>query len=481
MSKTFARSDAVERLRAQIDHPIVDADGHLLEIFPLVEEQVRAVAGGELAKAFAAMEPMYLGTREFQRWQPDEPRLDPLAGFWGFPTRNTLDRVTSMLPELLYRRLDEFGIDYALVYPTVGLMVCSIPETEFRCAVARALNRYYARMFDGLRDRLEPIAVIPMVTPDEAIAELDHAVLTLGLKAVVMSGVIERVTPSVDGSERRWLDTLAHASLYDYDPVWRRCVELGVVPTFHAVGFGWGTRTSPNCYVHNHIGHFAAAQEGTCRAIVFGGVARRFPDLRFAFLEGGVAWGCQLYADILGHWEKRNRDAVHNYNPAQLDLDTYEALLREHARPDIAEIIPILRANAARNADATMRYCSDDAVDDFAEAQISSPQDVADIFARQFHFGCEADDPLSAIAFNATLHPHRIRLNAMFASDIGHWDVPDMREVLPEAWELVEHGHMDAGDFEDFSFGNVTRMMKAMNPRFFDETVIAGKLSRCDK
>ena len=32
------------------------------------------------------------------------------------------------------------------------------------------------------------------------------------------------------------------------------------------------------------------------------------------------------------------------------------------------------------------------------------------------------------------------RLKALFASDIGHWDVPDIREVLPEAWELVEDG-----------------------------------------
>ena len=36
----------------------------------------------------------------------------------------------------------------------------------------------------------------------------------------------------------------------------------------------------------------------------------RKPELRFAFLEGGVAWGAQLYADLLGHYEKRNRDAV---------------------------------------------------------------------------------------------------------------------------------------------------------------------------
>ena len=40
-------------------------------------------------------------------------------------------------------------------------------------------------------------------------------------------------------------------------------------------------------------------------------------------------------------------------------------------------------------------------------------------------------------------------LNAMFASDIGHWDVPDVRGVLPEAWELVEDGRLTEEDFAE--------------------------------
>jgi len=46
----------------------------------------------------------------------------------------------------------------------------------------------------------------------------------------------------------------------------------------------------------------------------------------------------------------------------------------------------------------------------------------------------------------------------MFASDIGHWDVPDIREVLPEAWELVENEQLDEQEFADFTCGNVNRM-----------------------
>ena len=65
--------------------------------------------------------------------------------------------------------------------------------------------------------------------------------------------------------------------------------------------------------MHNHIGHFAAAGESICKALFFGGVTRRFPQLTFSFLEGGAAWGCSLLADLAGHWEKHGTSGYHYY------------------------------------------------------------------------------------------------------------------------------------------------------------------------
>jgi hypothetical protein len=49
---------------------------------------------------------------------------------------------------------------------------------------------------------------------------------------------------------------------------------------------------------------------------------------------------------------------------------------------------------------------------------------------------------------------HGTRLHAMFASDLGHWDVPDAREVLPEAWEMVERELVSPDDFRAFTYDN---------------------------
>jgi len=51
--------------------------------------------------------------------------------------------------------------------------------------------------------------------------------------------------------------------------------------------------------------------------------------------------------------------------------------------------------------------------------------------------------------------------------------VIDMRHPLPEAYELVEDGHITADNFRDFTFANAVRLWGAQNPRFFEGTRVA--------
>ena len=109
---------------------------------------------------------------------------------------------------------------------------------------------------------------------------------------------------------------LASDSDYDYDPVWAQCVKLGVAPTFHSVGYGWGSRATPSSYIHNHLGNFASSADAICRGLVMGGVPERFPqiEIRLHGRRGGLGALALLRSDFaLG---KRNRTALENYNPA---------------------------------------------------------------------------------------------------------------------------------------------------------------------
>ena len=461
-------------LRARLKHPVIDSDGHWVEFGPDLMDYLKEVGGTRAADGFK--------NRPYEGWhltvslkERRERRLDQPV-WWGVPTKNTLDRATAMLPKLLYERMGELGMDFAVLYPTAALRLPFIADEETRQATCRAFNRYSAENFREYSDRLTPVAMIPMHTPQEAIVELDYAVKTLGLKVVMMPSLLRRPIRAAVGPGgepnpyAQWLDMLALDSEYDYDPVWAKCLELGITPTFHTVSKGVGTRISPSNAVFNHIGHFGAAGEAVCKALFLGGVTRRFPKLKFAFLEGGAAWACGLYSDLIGHWKKRNPRALEDIDPANLNRELLTQLFQRYGGAALAERLarwkPEGEAYSPRTADPGA------SLDDFAPCAIERAEQIRDLFIPNFYFGCEADDPGNAYAFNARVNPYRARLNAIFGSDIGHFDVSDMTGVLTEAWELVDEELISETDFRDFVFANPVRLWAGNSPDFFKGTVV---------
>jgi hypothetical protein len=79
---------------------------------------------------------------------------------------------------------------------------------------------------------------------------------------------------------------------------------------------------------------------------------------------------------------------------------------------------------------------------------------------------------MNAVAFDRKLNHYGIQLKAMLGSDIGHWDVIDIRDVLPEANSLVEDGLLTEEDFRAFTFGNAIDLHAGLNPDFFKGTVV---------
>ena len=61
-----------------------------------------------------------------------------------------------------------------------------IKDDETRRAVIRAYNIVAADYFRDFSDRKTPAAIIPMHTPEEAIAELEHVVRDLHMKAILL-------------------------------------------------------------------------------------------------------------------------------------------------------------------------------------------------------------------------------------------------------------------------------------------------------
>ena len=400
-----------------------------------------------------------------------------MEGYWGRQSTNTRDRATAMMPRMLYDRLDELGIDFGIIYPTAGLGIPRIADDETRRAVIHGFNIVTAEYFEKLADRLTPAAVIPMHTPEEAIAELEFATKQLGAKVFMFGSGVRRPLPAaagVDPEIARFtaaFDQLGIDSEHDYDPVWQKCRELGVAPTFHTGGRSYGVRNSPSNFTFNHIGHFAAAGHAVAKALFLGGVTRRFPDLRFGFLEGGVGWGCQLFADLIEHWERRGAKGLAYMDPKKLDRPLLRRYVDQYGYADIAAELDKRDGWPAREEDELDRRGSGPrrlrGLRDRQERGLGRPLCEALLFRLR----SGRPDERGRVRHAPTRSGARI--NAIFSSDVGHFDVPDMRQVLPEAHELVEDELITAEDFRDFTFANAVRLWGTQNPRFFEGTRVA--------
>src|SRR5581483_385603 len=97
---------ATDLVRSRINHPIIDADGHTVEVTPVLLDFIREVAGPKTSARFAQAIPGS-GTATYEeRWADWKT-----PSHWIWPAANTLDRATAALPRLYYERMDDIGLD----------------------------------------------------------------------------------------------------------------------------------------------------------------------------------------------------------------------------------------------------------------------------------------------------------------------------------------------------------------------------------
>jgi hypothetical protein len=467
---TMTRATAAQ-IHDDLGHLVVDADGHFMELMPLVDDEVLSYleeAGGvALADRFRARALAHLDTAVFEADRSRPAVVDAwrsMPSWWGNPVADPRDRATAYLPGLMAERLGELGIDFMLIYPSWTLGFLTAADDDLRGPTCRATNRYIARTFAPYRDRLEPGALIPMHTPEEAVTEIDFAVAELGFKSVVLAGHAFRPV-GANGSAGSRLDVFGLDSQFDYDPVWAACVRNKVAPAFHSSLQQVHPARSITNYVFNHVNGIAGAHEALCKALFLGGVYRRFPELRIAFLEGGVAWGCSLLADLIGHWDKRGGHAINELDPATLDVAAVLELVARYGNDDMTADLERLGEHLSRRPGRPAQ------LDDFSAAGVKTVEDIIEPFETRLYLGCEADDPLISFGFDLDFEGRHVALQPMLGSDVSHWDAPVMGHVMVEAYELLERGSVTPEQFEKFTFTNAVRCHGGANPAFFEGTV----------
>ena len=218
-------------IRRRLGHPVIDIDGHMAEhlptLAPFFEREGLSLDHPSLRRLL----PAYGGTESTWHEQTPGragPTRTPRGPWWSAPAARP-----STWPRPCSRSCSTIGSTNSASTSASSTRVSgwsfSTPPTNgtarSRC---RALNRANAETFAALSDRLTPVAAIPMHTPEEAVAELEYAVTTLGFKAVLCAGYVQRPFAALADDDPEvtkyafWLDQFGIDSPYDYDPVWAK-------------------------------------------------------------------------------------------------------------------------------------------------------------------------------------------------------------------------------------------------------------------
>jgi predicted TIM-barrel fold metal-dependent hydrolase len=183
-------------------------------------------------------------------------------------------------------RMDQEGLEKALIYPSLGLVweTEDIADLALQAAYARAYNRWVVEFCADSGGRLVPIAHISFGEPHEAARELARAVQS-GCKGAFFVPF----TPTYKSH--------AHP---DYDPFWATAQALDVPVGIHPSGEPPAKRVHQRFRdmqkwaVWHHNVHGAQGPLQAFTALFQYGLFDRFPRVKVVVLESGAGWAGYL-------------------------------------------------------------------------------------------------------------------------------------------------------------------------------------------
>ncbi len=245
-------------MATQVATRVVDGDGHIIE-------DMEAIA--------AYLPPAYrdtVGKRGDQLFPP----LDHLHAGRAVETPPQRDGRAPVGPDGWLEFLADVGIERTVLYPTRALAYGKIVSLDYAVAICRAYNDWLHHTYQQRDSRFKGMALLPMQDPEAAAAELRRAVSELGMLGAMLPS---NGLPELLGAKAYW-------------PVYAEADRLGCAIAVHGGCHDRFGMDHLNMYVPVHaLGH-PWGLTINCASIVYNGIFDRFPNVRIAFLEGGVAW-----------------------------------------------------------------------------------------------------------------------------------------------------------------------------------------------
>lgn len=258
----------------------IDADAHVLETERTWDY---------MSKAEQEFKPVVVsvagaGNQVSEHWLIDG-RLQPKSQNVGQDTPKEAREMEDI--EVRVRHMDALGVNVQVLYPTVFLRpITNRPEVEI--ALSKSYNRWLIDIWEKGKGRLRWVAVLPLLSMDEALKEARFA------KEKGACGIFIR---GLEG-ERRLSDPY-------FFPLYEESSRLELPVCVHSAN---GSFTVHDFFVREPgFAKFKLAVVGAFHSVIFDGIPERFPRLKTAFIEVSAQWIPYVVHDLAKRFERLHR------------------------------------------------------------------------------------------------------------------------------------------------------------------------------
>ena len=190
---------------------------------------------------------------------------------------------------------DVDGVAGEIIFASVGMVLCSHPDYDYKRACMAAYNRWLAQFCGTHPTRLFGLAQCAASSIEEAIADF-VAAKEAGMVGMMMTG-----NPQHEDYDHR-----------DYDALWECAVDLDLPIAFHILtskDYDASTALkSPRGHSANAFMNLTRGVQDILGLFVFGGVFERHPQLHMVVAEADAGW--------VPHWMYRSDHAAERWGVA---------------------------------------------------------------------------------------------------------------------------------------------------------------------
>ncbi len=269
------------------DYRVISSDNHVFEPSDLWADRIEAQYR-DRAPHVVHLEGME-GVANGDWWFCDGNKI--IGAFAGAQTGRRFDdsenlsmesgieevRPGGYIPEEHIKDMDIDGIDVSIVYPTVGLLLYGVPDSDLLTSIFGTYNDWVAEFCKPFPRRLKGIAMLNVDDVPSSVRELERC---------AKNGLVGAMITVYPPDERSY-------DKPDYEPLWAAAHDLGIPLSLHigtnrpGPGQQFVDLDSATAAFVSNADHWVRMSIAN---MIFSGVFERYPKLQVGSVEMELSW-----------------------------------------------------------------------------------------------------------------------------------------------------------------------------------------------